>query len=223
LAGPWPPLGERGTRRAGVCEVVGPSTVVLGSAQAENDVDRAVAAERDVEVARRSGGGGAVLVAPGAQVWVELWVPRADPLWDDDIVAGAQWVGATWARALASLGARDLEVHGGRATRTAWSDTVCFAGIGPGEVLVAGRKVVGLSQRRTSAGVRIHTVAPLCWDGEAIALLVGDGRATVAHPHRDPAALAAVAVGLDLVLGDVVDTDASIVRAVEAAVVSALP
>ena len=39
---------------------------------------------------------------------------------------------------------------------TPWSDLVCFAGLGPGEVLLDGRKLVGLSQRRTRNGVRIQ-------------------------------------------------------------------
>jgi len=206
-----------------LCEVVGAAALVLGKGQADSDVDRAAAVAGDVEITRRSGGGGAVLVAPGAQVWLEIWVPRADPLWDDDIVVGAQWVGDTWVRALASLGARDLEVHAGRATHTAWSDVVCFAGIGPGEVLAAGRKVVGVSQRRTKEGARIHTVAPLHWDDEAIALLVGGGRAMGTGTDRDAAALATVATGLDLVVGDVVGPGVSVVRAVEAALASALP
>jgi lipoate---protein ligase len=39
---------------------------------------------------------------------------------------------------------------------TPWSELVCFAGIGPGEVMLDGRKLVGLSQRRTRDGVRIQ-------------------------------------------------------------------
>jgi lipoate-protein ligase A len=39
---------------------------------------------------------------------------------------------------------------------TAWSELVCFAGLGPGELSLDGRKLVGLSQRRTRNGIRIQ-------------------------------------------------------------------
>ena len=39
---------------------------------------------------------------------------------------------------------------------TGWCPLVCFAGVGPGEVLAGGRKLVGISQRRTRAGARFQ-------------------------------------------------------------------
>ena len=108
-----------------------------------------------------STGGGAVLVAPGAQVWLDVWVPRGHPLWDDDVIGAAAWLGHAWVGALTGLGAGPLGVHRGPLAPTAWSDRICFAGFGPGEVFVAdrrgdggpppspGAKVVGLAQRRT--------------------------------------------------------------------------
>ena len=45
---------------------------------------------------------------------------------------------------------------------------MCFAGVGPGEVLVGGRKVVGISQRRTRAGARFHCAALRAWDARAL-------------------------------------------------------
>jgi hypothetical protein len=41
---------------------------------------------------------------------------------------------------------------------------VCFAGIGAGEVLVGGAKVVGISQRRDRRGSRFQCVAHRSWD-----------------------------------------------------------
>ena len=66
-----------------------------------------------------------------------------------------------WLAALRPLLADDghvagLEVHRGGMLDSAWSDLVCFAGIGPGEVLIGGRKLVGLSQRRTRHGLRMQ-------------------------------------------------------------------
>ena len=56
--------------------------------------------------------------------------PAADPLWDDDVISSAWWLGETWALALEGLGAPSVAVHRGRVTRADWSDLVCFAGVG---------------------------------------------------------------------------------------------
>ena len=90
-------------------------------------------------------------------------MPRTDVLWEDDVVRGAFWFGDVWAKALTAVGL-EPKVHRARATVTEWSALVCFAGVGPGEVTVDGKKVVGLSQRRSAAGARLQTVALLSWD-----------------------------------------------------------
>jgi lipoate-protein ligase A len=41
---------------------------------------------------------------------------------------------------------------------------VCFAGTGAGEVTVRGRKVIGMSQRRTRAGALFQCAALIRWD-----------------------------------------------------------
>jgi hypothetical protein len=68
------------------------------------------------------------------------------------------WIGERWREALAPIVASGgvLEVNDGATRPSPWSDLVCFAGIGPGEVLLDGRKLVGLSQRRTRDGLRIQ-------------------------------------------------------------------
>jgi lipoate-protein ligase A len=45
-----------------------------------------------------------------------------------------------------------------------WSEWVCFAGLGPGEVTVEGRKVVGLSQRRTREAALFQCCAARRWE-----------------------------------------------------------
>ncbi len=52
--------------------------------------------------------------------------------------------------------------------RTRWSDLVCFAGLGRGEVTVAGRKVVGISQRRTRDGARFQCAVLHHWNPAAL-------------------------------------------------------
>jgi lipoate-protein ligase A len=97
-----------------------------------------------------------------------VWIPRSDPLWDDDVVTSSLWLGETWRDALVALGVRDLEVHEGRLVRSSLSDLVCFAGVGPGELSWRGRKLVGISQRRTRQGARFQSVSPLERQGDAM-------------------------------------------------------
>ncbi len=181
LHGPWPQHDATDTRAAALCCVVGPPTLVLGSTQRHDVVDGDRARRAGVEVVRRGSGGGAVLVAPGAQVWLDVWVPRGDPLWDDDVIASSWWLGEAWARALGALGAPALHVHRGHVTPTPWSE-VCFAAVGPGEVVQGATKVVGIAQRRTSAGARWHTTAPLSWDPASLLGLLARHRGGVERP-----------------------------------------
>lgn len=111
LHGPWPPPPSSGPPRLAVCQVTAPA-LVLGSAQGLQAAACApVAPPEGVDVVRRRGGGGAVLVRPGGQVWVDVWLPRGHPHWDDDVVRAALWVGEAWAAALADRGVHHLAVH----------------------------------------------------------------------------------------------------------------
>ncbi len=108
----------------------------------------------------RRSGGGAVVVAPEAQVWLDLFVPRDDPLFDNDIGRAAQWVAELWVTAI-ETGAKPSEpVEPIREfVPTRFSRAVCFSGLGPGEVTIAGRKLVGVSQRRGRSGAWFFTMA----------------------------------------------------------------
>lgn len=154
-----------------VWEVEAPA-LVLGSAQPEAVVDAAACAAAGVEVVRRRSGGGAVLLDPGAAVWVDVELPRGDERWDDDVGRASWWLGERWGAALAELGVADPVVHHGGLVTTPWSSLVCFAGLGPGEVTAGtgGPKVLGISQRRTRSGARFQCAVALTWD---IARLAG--------------------------------------------------
>jgi lipoate-protein ligase A len=154
------------------------SALVLGSAQHESDFDPVACRAAGLDVVRRRGGGGAVIVRPGAQVWVDFFVPRGDPLFSDDVLASFAFVGEIWTAAILatrpSLSAGDISVATGRAKPTSWSKTLCFGGVGAGELTVHGRKVVGVSQRRDRTGAWFHSMALLEFDPhELVALLSG--------------------------------------------------
>ena len=153
------------TRLVRTLEVTAPA-LVLGSAQAPIHTD-------EVEVVRRHSGGGAVLVEPGRLVWVDVAIPRDDPLWDDDVGRAFHWLGQAWAAAVSTLGVVGPEVHRGGLVRSPLSDLVCFAGLGPGEVTVAGAKLVGMAQRRTREGALFQCAVPLAWDPDRMAGLLG--------------------------------------------------
>ena len=141
------------TRSWWVFDVDAPA-VVLGSAQ------RAVPAMDlvDVEIAQRRSGGGAVNLSPDGSVWIDVVLPRSDPLWLDDVSRSALWLGDVWVSALAACGVHG-EVHHGPAQLGDMAAAACFAGVAPGEVVAGGRKLVGVSQRRTRGGARFQCVS----------------------------------------------------------------
>jgi lipoate-protein ligase A len=153
--------------------------LVLGSAQPPEVADPAALAEAGVELVRRRSGGGAVLLWPGEVAWADVIVPAGDPLWDDDVGRAAHWLGAAWVEALAACSLAGGEVHRGGLVPTRWSRLVCFAGLGPGEVTVGGRKVVGISQRRTRGWARFQCAVPRRWRPEVLVGLLAEPRPTV--------------------------------------------
>jgi lipoate-protein ligase A len=136
-------------------DVVHPA-IVLGSRQTDDVVDLVACRRREVEIVHRRSGGGVVLLVPGATDWVDVIVPATDPEWDDDVRRSMVRIGERWVEALRDLVDGELTVHRGPMVRTPWSELVCFAGIAPGEVLLDGVKLVGLSQRRTRRGARFQ-------------------------------------------------------------------
>ncbi|HWF23409.1 MAG TPA: hypothetical protein VG226_14745 [Acidimicrobiales bacterium] len=192
----WPTtVADPEVRAIGICRVSAPA-VVLGSTQPLSVIDDDRAERSGLAIARRRSGGGAVLVAPDDPIWIDAWVPRGDPLWLDDVARAFDWLGDTWARALANLGIAGATVHrGGLFACTRWSSLVCFGGVGTGEVLDSdGRKIVGVSQRRTRDGAWFHSACLRRWDPEPLldVLVLEPDERQAAH-----ADLAAAAIGLD--------------------------
>ena len=148
------------TRLARIHTVTEPG-LVLGSTQRLETADESRAAAAGAPVLRRRSGGGAVLLRPGRQVWADFFIPASDRLWSDDVAHAAQWVGRLWSAVIEPLVAEPVSVHSGRLEADRWGRLVCFAGRGPGEVLVGELKVVGVSQRRSRQRARIQTTARL--------------------------------------------------------------
>lgn len=169
------------------------AAIVLGSSQRVDVLDPAAVAEAGLSVVRRRSGGGAVLLVPGSVVWIDLVLPTGT--WPADVRGSMVAAGEVWRAALGGLG----RVHTGGMVATPWSAAVCFAGLGPGEVVLGDppRKLVGLSQRRGRHGARIqglvHTAALVAGTG---ALIAPSGRPPGSPdeaanlPALDPPALA---------------------------------
>lgn len=185
-----------GGRLACVCLPDAPA-LVLGSTQDAAAFDGDLVAAAGLRMVRRRSGGGAVLVAPGRQLWVDLFLPAGDPLIEGELGRSFLWLGEAYGDALAAvLGGRSgergpVQVNRGPAQPTEWSRTFCYAGLGWGEVTVAGRKVVGLSQRRQRAGCWFHSMALLSGGAGDLAGLLR------AQPEvREAARLALASAGL---------------------------
>lgn len=166
-----------------VFDVAAPA-VVLGSSQPWAAVDAGACAAAGVEVVKRRSGGGAVLLEPGAVVWFDVIVPPSvlhGAGVGDDVGASMVWLGRAVAAALGDLGVTGIRVHDGPMVRTPWSATVCFDGVGPGEVLAAGGKLVGISQRRSRAGARFQCAVHTAWSPKALIALLAPPRPTVAE------------------------------------------
>jgi lipoate-protein ligase A len=150
----------------------------MGSGQPASDFDADRLDAAGLELVRRRSGGGAVLVAPGRQVWLDVFVPAGDVLAHEDVGMSFHWLGEVFAGAIgAVLGASQdragVEVHRAAARTGPWSKVLCYSGLGAGEVTVAGRKVVGMSQRRGRFGSWIHSMALLGGQDELAGLLAG--------------------------------------------------
>lgn len=148
--------------------------LVLGSTQRDlSIVDVAACAAAGVDIVRRRSGGGAVLLLPGEVIWLDVIIPAGAAGWADDVHQPMVWFGSLVATALAAVGtSADVVAHAGGLLPTDHSKLLCFDGIGPGEVLLDGRKLVGISQRRARGVARLQS----CWyhrydPAELVALL----------------------------------------------------
>lgn len=160
-------------------------------------------------VVRRDSGGGAVLLDESV-LCLDVALPAAHPLAAGEPMAAFDRVGARWAAALRELGIHDVQVHPTAASAGPRAlAVVCFAVAGRGEVLVGGRKLVGLSQRRRRAGSLVQCALLRRWQPAALLEALGPQA-----PAAD--AVAERAVGLDELPGGREIDDATLIAAVSA-------
>jgi lipoate-protein ligase A len=180
------------------------AALVLGSSQVPGAVDARLAADRGVDIVTRRSGGGAVWLDDGLE-WFDVVVPPDDPLAIDDVQRAFLWLGELWAdvvRGFVHHGSV-VETHRGRLERSPLNTLICFAGLGPGEVTIDGRKVVGLSQRRTRRYTLFQCGLLRAWDPNPLVelLLPGLRSAGIVSDRRPVGALvddlAGRCVGLD--------------------------
>jgi lipoate-protein ligase A len=143
------------------CHEITSPALVMGSSQLESVADRIACERAGVDVVRRRSGGGAVLLLPGEVTWIDVIVPADSRGWTNDVHGQMIWLGRCIADAIALHiePGREVVVHDEAMRSTAWSSLLCFDGVGAGEVLLDGCKLVGISQRRTRHAARLQC----CW------------------------------------------------------------
>ena len=145
------------------CTVDAPA-IILGSTQKESDVDASTAAVFGLDVVRRRSGGGAVFVHPTQSVWIDITIPKDDPMFVEDVSTSMLWLGDVFVHGLQQW--VPAQTYRGVFEAGADGRSVCFASTSPGEVFVEQSKLVGISQRRGRDGARLQCVLYRSWHPE---------------------------------------------------------
>lgn len=150
------------------CEPSRPA-LVLGSTQSVDLVRMDRCRERGIDIVERRSGGGAVFVSSHHTLWADVILPASHRAWSVDVGRASEWVGERWLEAMQECDIVDhFTLHRGAMVASEWSRLVCFAGRGPGEIFDSvGRKVLGVSQRRTRDWARFQCAVSLHWEPEA--------------------------------------------------------
>lgn len=126
--------------------------LILGSSQEES----ILGVTAGVQVARRRGGGGAVLIDPERDLWIDVWIPVEHHLHHDDVRAQLEVIGAGFSEVLRASSGRNLDLAEPRPSVDADEQACCFLSRGAGEVLVDGAKLVGLAAWRSRQGALVQ-------------------------------------------------------------------
>ena len=152
--------GPAGQREIWHISITRPA-LVLGSSQPGETVKKPL--PKNVEWVRRKSGGGAVYLAPGEILWLDVIVPNKDPLHTADVHKSSLWLGRLWAEVLQSFGLK-AEPYEDKFEPGEYGRLICFASKGPGEVLLGTKKCLGIAQRRTRMGTWFQCALLLRWE-----------------------------------------------------------
>ena len=156
------------------------SAIILGSTQERTLINEKACLVNNIEIVKRRSGGGIVFLAEDSTIWIDVEIPREHSLWLNDVGDSSLWLGEVFKKELSELCDVNLEVHRSGLIKTVWSPLICFAGRGPGEVFTQdGRKVVGISQRRSRDWARFQCAVSLQWKPELLLKLLNEPRPTI--------------------------------------------
>lgn len=157
--------------------------LVLGSTQSDAVVDHNRCGELGIDIVRRRSGGGAVMLWPGEVLWLDVVITRDDPRWDDDVGRAMWWVGDAWVAAITEIAGEisGLDVYRGPLIERDRGRLVCFAGLGPGEVMLGDHKLVGISQRRVRGVARFQCAMYLAWQPDRLLEVLAPGHPFGGH------------------------------------------
>ena len=121
--------------------------------------------EQNINLTVRQSGGGAVLVSPEDMLWVDIFIPQGSKFWIPDIAKASMWIGKIWHDALKRLNI-ECSLFDQKFSRSEASDLICFISRAAGELFVANRKILGISQRRSKFGTRFQCALIINWKPE---------------------------------------------------------
>jgi len=180
--------------------------LILGAGQLQADVDRTACDVAGVLVIKRHTGGTSVYADPSL-LGLDVALPPGHPLVLSDVVESYRWMGEVWIRALGLLGVlgRLVCIRDAR-TQPRPSAAVesilrlaCFGSVSPYEVVVDGRKLVGLSQVRRAGRTLVQAGIYLNFEAATLTRLLMVGDRAVATRELEE-----VAIGLDEAAGRVI-------------------
>jgi lipoate-protein ligase A len=177
-------------------------TLILGAAQREQGIDTEIVRARSIRLVRRQAGGTSVYAGPGV-LGLDVALPVGHRLALSDVVEAYRWIGEVWAQTMQSLGvpARTVSIAEARDARPGDSAVelavrmACFGTLSPYEVVVDGKKLVGLSQVRRRDCVLWQSGVHRHFDREGLAAILASD-----HLDRVRDELGCHALGLDEIL-----------------------
>jgi lipoate---protein ligase len=198
--------------------------LVLGRSQHLDRADVAAASATNTAIYGRTSGGGAVYIDEHA-LSLDVSLPAGHPLALHDVTLSYRPFGEIWADALRRLGiptARALPTDEARALAALPADEplrlACYGTLSPWEIVVDGRKVVGLSQVRRRPGAVLAMGVHLHWEPAKLVRLLA---LTTDERDRLTSALRRTTSGLD-VLTDRTLTASDVAAAFEASLAERL-